>query len=151
MKIARLALTFALSMSVMSGVAAAGETVLGSGVLSCDGYLEAEETAKLSSENWVLGFLSSSNMRARNIDLLVNMDNGTVIEAIENYCTKHPEDSIADAAVGLLKSLVASADGDCADGAGMRQTSLLSLCSIPGAADSSDESLRWEMRTPGAE
>lgn len=148
MKIARLASMFALSMTVMSGMASAGETVLGSGVLSCDGYLEAEETAKLSSENWVLGFLSSSNMRARNLDLLVNMDNGTVIEAIENYCTKHPEDSIADAAVGLLKSLVASADGDCA---GMRQTSLLSLCRIPGAADSSDESLRWEMRTPGAE
>lgn len=151
MKTPGFALLFAASMALSPGMASAGDTVLGSGVLSCDGYLEAEETAKLSSENWVLGFLSSSNMRARNLDLLLNMDNGTVIEAIENYCARHPEDSIADAAVGLLKSLVASADGDCASSASRRQTSLLSLCRIPGAADSSDESRSWEMRTPGAE
>lgn len=151
MKIAGCASALAVAMMMAAGIAAAGETVLGSGVLSCEAYLDAEETAKLSSESWVLGFLSSSNMRARNLDLLQNMDNGTVIDAIENYCTRHPSDSIADAAVGLLKSLVASADGDCAGNAGMRQASLLSLCQIPGAADSSDESRSWEMRTPGAE
>ncbi len=151
MKIERLASMLALSMTVLWGTASAGETVLGSGVLSCDGYLEAEETAKLSSENWVLGFLSSSNMRAVNLDLLLKMDNGTVIDAVETYCTRHPSDSIADAAVGLLKSLVASADGNCDSGPGIRQAGLLSLCQIPGAADSSEETANWQMRTPGAE
>ncbi len=146
-----IASVLALVAAFGAGPAAAGETMLGSGVLSCEAYLEAEETAKLSSESWVLGFLSSSNLRARNLDLLVNMDNGTVIDAIETYCSRHPSDTMADAAVGLLKSLVASADGDCSSASGMRQASLLSLCNIPGAAHGSEESANWEMRTPGAE
>lgn len=151
MNIAGYASMLAVSIALAAGNASAGETLLGSGVLTCEAYLDAEETAKLSSESWVLGFLSSSNMRARNLDLLLNMDNGTVIGAIETYCGRHPSDSIADAAVGLLKSLVASADGDCISGPGLRHASLLSLCHIPGAADSSDEAANWQMRTPGAE
>ncbi len=141
----------ALSCALVAGNVSAGDTMLGSGVLTCESYLDSDETVKLSSESWVLGFLSSSNMRARNLDLLLKMDNGTVIDAIETYCTRHPSDSIADAAVGLLKSLVASADGNCDTGPGIRQASLLSLCQIPGAADSSEEAANWQMRTPGAE
>lgn len=143
--------TFVASLLAPAAVVA-GETIIGSGRAACDTYLKAEEDAKLASESWVLGFLSSANLRARNLDLLVRMDNGTVIEALETYCRTHPSASITDASIALLKHLVASADGDCLDGPGAHPAvGQLSLCRVPGAADSTPESRNWQMRTPGAE
>ncbi len=152
MKLVHLTATLTACALLFAGEAVAGETVIGSGLTTCDAYLEADDAAKLSSENWVLGFLSSANLRARNLDLLVRMDNGTVIDAVEAYCQQHPSASITDASIALLKSLVASADGDCLQGPGASPANgQLSLCKVPGAADSTRESRTWQMRTPGAE
>lgn len=152
MKSLRLNAAVAACLLLISVHAAAGDTVIGGGLTACDRYLEADEAAKLSSESWVLGFLSSANLRARNLDLLALMDNGTVIDAVEAFCKKYPSASITDASIALLKNLVASADGDCLDGPGARPVDgQLSLCRVPGAADSTPESRNWQMRTPGAE
>ncbi len=152
MKLVYLTAALTTCMLLITGPAHAGETVIGSGLTSCDAYLDADEAAKLSSENWVLGFLSSANLRARNLDLLVRMDNGTVIDAVEDYCRQNPSASITDASIALLKNLVDSADGDCLHGPGARTAAgQLSLCKVPGAADSTRDSRSWQMRTPGAE
>ena len=113
--------------------AGAGETMVGGGLVGCDEYLQADDGVKLSMENWVLGFLSSANLRSRNLDLLANMDNGTIIEAVDSYCRRQPSALIADASVELLKTLIASADGDC-DRPEAR-ASTISLCHNPGAPD----------------
>ncbi len=140
------------SFALTAVPASAGETVLGGGRLDCNAYLESDEAIKLTSESWVLGFLSSANLRSRNIDLLSQFDNGTVIDAVERYCQQHPAATISDASVALLQMLVASADGDCLEGPGARRRpGVLSLCHVPGAADSTPESRNWQMRTPGAE
>ncbi len=125
-----------LWMVAISGAAAparAGQTVVGSGRVDCVEYLDAEEAVKLSIENWVLGFFSFANLRSFNVDLLQNLDNGTHIDAVEGYCRDHPSARIAEVSAVLLKTLVASADGDCLDRSATA-TGGLSLCQIPGAA-----------------
>ncbi len=127
-----LATTVALLLAVQP--AGAGETIVGGGLAACEEYLDADDSVKLSMENWVLGFLTSANLRSHNLDLLNHMDNGTIIDAVDNYCRSYPSALIADASVELLRTLVASADGDC-DRPGAR-SSPLSLCNNPGSPDS---------------
>lgn len=151
MKLAYLIATSAACIC-LNAPALAGQTVIGNGLNDCQAYLESDEDAKLLSESWVLGFLSSANLRARNLDLLARLDNGTVMNAVETYCRQHPSASISEVSIALLKHLVTSADGDCLNGPGARPASgMLSLCHVPGAADSTPESRNWQMRTPGAE
>lgn len=127
-----LAMTLALLLCVRP--VEAGETIVGGGLAACDEYLNADDSVKLSMENWVLGFLTSANLRSHNLDLLNHMDNGTIIDAVDNYCRSYPSALIADASVELLRTLVASADGDC-DRPGAR-SSPLSLCNNPGSPES---------------
>lgn len=131
---ARIALAMVVALLVGGRPAGAGETIVGGGLSACDEYLNADDSVKLSMENWVLGFLTSANLRSRNLDLLTHMDNGTIIEAVDDYCRTYPSALIADASVDLLKTLVASADGDC-ERPGARN-SPLSLCNNPGSPDS---------------
>lgn len=120
--------------SLLASPAQAGQTVLGSGRIDCVEYLDAEESIKMSIENWVLGFLSFANLRSFNLDLLQHFDNGTLIDAVEDYCRDHPSAQIAEVSATLLKILVASADGDCTNRvAGTSER--LSLCRLPGAAE----------------
>lgn len=114
--------------------ARAADTVAGVGRLACDDYLEADENIKLAIENWVFGFFSFANLRSFNIDLLQNLDNGTLIDAIEEFCRKYPGARIADVSTALLKQRVASADEDCSNVAPL-ETNRLSLCHVPGAVE----------------
>ncbi len=116
--------------------AGAGETIVGGGRMDCGEYLLSDEAVKLSVDNWVLGYFSFANLRAYNLDLLRNLDNGTLIEAVEGFCHEHPSARIADASAELLKTLVASADGDCGDERAAPGQGL-TLCRIPGAAGGS--------------
>lgn len=129
-------IALAMTVALLPGVrpAGAGETIVGGGLVACDEYLNADDSVKLSMENWVLGFLTSANLRSHNLDLLNHMDNGTIIDAVDNYCRSYPSALIADASVELLRTLVASADGDC-DRPGAR-SSPLSLCNNPGSPES---------------
>lgn len=138
----------ALAAVLSAPPAGAGETVVGGGRVACDEYLAADDAVKLSIENWVLGFFSFANLRSFNIDLLQNLDNGTLIDAVESFCYLHPSAKIADAAVALLKERVASADGDCGSDR-LPPTDRLSLCRTPGAVGS--ESAGFEMVVPAVE
>ncbi len=126
----------------------AGQTIVGSGRIDCGEYLNADETVKMSIENWVLGFLSFANLRSFNLDLLQNLDNGTLIDAVEAYCREHPSARIAEVSAVLLKDLVASADADCSDPLGA-PPGQLSLCRIPGASGSEGGGI--EMIVPAVE
>lgn len=128
----RLALAAAV-LAFAVAPARAGDTIVGSGRMDCGEYLQSDETVKLSVDNWVLGYFSFANLRAYNLDLLRNLDNGTLIEAVEGFCHEHPSARIADASAELLKTLVASADGDCGED-GVAPGTGLSLCRVPGAA-----------------
>ncbi len=128
--------------------ASAGNTIIGGGRMDCGEYLQSDEAVKLSIDNWVLGYFSFANLRSYNLDLLRHLDNGTVIEAVEGFCNENPSARIADASAELLKTLVASADGDCAsEGAVSMQR--LTLCHIPGAAGGSG--IDMEKFVPGVE
>lgn len=144
-------ITFALVMT-SAGHALAGDTLAGSGNNACESYLASDDDARLASDSWVLGFLSSANLRARNLDLLANQSNGTIIEALEGYCESHPDALVADAAVELLKSLADSAGGECTGPAGAAPPrGKLSICHTAGALDSNPEPEGFSVTIPGVE
>lgn len=147
------AITLATAVALMPAAPAlAGETMAGSGNNACESYMDSDDDAKLASESWVLGFLSSANMRARNIDLLSNLSNGVIIDALEAYCELHPDATITEAAIDLLRSLVASADGDCSTDPRTRlKARTLSICQTAGSVDSNPEPADFSMTVPGVE
>lgn len=140
-----------LTLTGMPSATYAGNSLAGSGNNACDSYLASDEDAKLASDSWVLGFLSSANLRARNIDLLANQSNGTIIDALEVYCEAHPDALVADAAVDLLKSLADSAGGECTGPAAVPQRGKLSICHTAGALDSHPEPAGFSLTVPGVE
>lgn len=144
-----------LCMTAAAGVvqpALAGETLAGSGNNACDSYLASDDDARLASDSWVLGFLSSANLRARNLDLLANQSNGVIIDALESYCETHPYALIADVAVELLKSLADSAGGECTGAAAAApQPGKLSICHTAGAIDNHPEPAGFSVMVPGVE
>ncbi len=130
----------------------AGDTLAGSGNNACESYLASDDDARLASDSWVLGFLSSANLRARNLDLLANQSNGIIIDALESYCETHPEALIADAAVDLLKSLADSAGGECTGAlAAAPPRGKLSICHTAGALESHPEPTGFSVTVPGVE
>ena len=141
----------ALVVAAVPGAANAGGTLAGSGNNACDSYLASDEDAKLASDSWVLGFLSSANLRARNIDLLANQSNGIIIDALESYCETHPDALVADAAVELLRSLADSAGSECTGPATTPQRGKLSICHTAGAVDSHPEPAGFSVTVPGVE
>jgi hypothetical protein len=98
---------------IVSPLAYSGQTILGGGTMLCETYAQSDEVIKLANENWVLGFLSSANMRAKNQDLLLDVDTVVVIAAVESFCAAHASDKISDAAIHVLMELVATSEGDC--------------------------------------
>ncbi len=140
-----------LCATAAASVARAGEVLAGSGNNACYSYLASDDDAKLASDSWVLGFLSSANLRARNVDLLANQSNGVIIDALEDYCEKNPDATVADAAVELLKSLVASAEGECSGASARPRRGKLSICHTAGAVDSHPEPVGFSLTVPGVE
>lgn len=133
-------------------VASAGDTLAGSGNTVCESYLTSDDDARLASDSWVLGFLSSANLRARNLDLLANQSNGIIIDALENYCEANPDALVADAAVELLKSLADSAAGECTGAMGAEPPrGKLSICHTAGAVEGQAEPANFSLTLPGVE
>lgn len=132
-----------------SPLAQSGETLMGSGSMICETYTQSDDAVKLASENWVLGFLSSVNLRSKNLDLLLAVDSVSVIAAVENYCNAHADDNISDAAIFVLKQLVRSAEGNCTVSQGSQSFSRgLNRCENPAEVDSNNEPLGWSMKVP---
>lgn len=146
-----LALACALTVAAVAGHAVAGGTLAGSGNNACESYLASDDDARLASDSWVLGFLSSANLRARNIDLLANQSNGIIIDALESYCETHPDALVADAAVELLRSLADSAGSECTGPTTAPQRGKLSICHTAGAVDSHPEPAGFSVTVPGVE
>lgn len=135
-----------------SPLAQSGETLIGSGTMICEIYTQSDEAVKLASENWVLGFLSSVNLRSKNLDLLLSVNNVAVIAAVENYCASHEADNIADAAIFVLKKLVESAEGNCSIPSD-KQTSTrgLNRCDNPASIENNNEPMGWSLTVPSIE
>lgn len=127
----------------------AGQTLIGSGAMSCEAYADADETVKLATESWTLGFLSSANLRSKNIDLLHAINGVAVISALEDFCTINPFDTIADASTAVLKELIAAAEGDCF-APGLKNNGL-NQCASPASAENNNEPVGWSMTIPGVE
>lgn len=135
-----------------SPLAQGGETLIGSGSMICETYTQSDNAVKLASENWVLGFLSSVNMRSKNLDLLLSIDAVSVIAAVENYCDLHTGDKIADAAIFVLRQLVGSADGNCSHPEGSHSGSRgLNRCENPASIENNNEPTGWSMTIPSVE
>lgn len=128
----------------------AGQTIMGGGSMRCEVYSESDDGVKFAGENWALGFLSSANLRAKNLDLLQTIDSVAVIAALENFCDTHPTHSIADASMEVLRELVSSIEGNCSDPHGMKKSSL-SRCDNPAAINNADEPQGWSMTVPAVE
>lgn len=146
-----------VALLVLAGVglangANAGDTMVGNGNTVCESYLASDDDARLASDSWVLGFLSSANLRARNLDLLANQSNGIIIDALESYCEANPDALVSDAAVELLKSLADSAAGECTGVmAAQPPRGKLSICHTAGALESQPEPTGFSMTVPGVE
>ena len=142
-------LSLVLLTALFSLQAQAGPTLIGGGSISCEDYVAADETVKLASESWAMGYLSSANLRSKNVDLLLAIDGVAVIAALENFCTTYPLYSIADASSAVLKELILAAEGDCF-AAGLKNNGL-NQCGSPASIESSNEPDGWSMTIPGVE
>lgn len=141
---------FIATMLSSASVVFAGQTIMGGGSMRCEVYTESDDGVKFAGENWALGFLSSANLRAKNLDLLQTIDSVAIIAALEHFCDTHPGHSIADASMELLRELVASVEGNCSDTQGMKKSSL-SRCNNPAAINNADEPQGWSMTVPAVE
>ena len=129
-----------------------GQSILGSGSMLCETYAQSDDVIKLATESWALGFLSSANMRSKNLDLLMTIDSVAVIDAVENFCASHPSDNIANATIHVLMELVASADEDCSEKRSSPARSPgLNHCNNPASVENSDEPVGWSMTVPAIE
>ena len=129
-----------------------GQSILGSGSMLCETYAQSDDVIKLATESWALGFLSSANMRSKNLDLLMTIDSVAVIDAVEEFCASHPSDNIANATIHVLVELIASADEDCTK---IRKEATrsrsLDHCNNPASVENSDEPNGWSMTVPAVE
>lgn len=145
-------LFFSAVLFFISPLAQSGETLIGSGTMICETYAQSDDAVKLASENWVLGFLSSVNLRSKNMDLLLSVNNVAVIAAIENYCALHEDDKIADAAIYVLKQLVESAEGNCSIAHDTQSSNLgLNRCDNPASIENNKEPMGWSLTVPSIE
>jgi hypothetical protein len=88
-----------LVVGLMAGtVEAQAAHMVGLGGNSCGSWTASRRvTSAALSEQWILGFLSGLGWEGKN-DPLVNMDAKGVWAWIDNYCSAHPIEKIADAA-----------------------------------------------------
>jgi len=137
-------------MLIWPSLLLAGQTIMGGGSMRCEVYAESDDAVKFAGESWALGFLSSANLRAKNLDLLRAIDSVAVITALENFCASHPAQSIADASMEILRELVASIEGNCSNTEGLKKSSL-SRCDNPAAINNANEPQGWSLTVPAIE
>lgn len=146
---------FLISIALFAGLPSivfGGQTIIGGGSMECEAYAESDEVIKLATESWTLGFLSSANMRSKNMDLLLSINSVAVIAAVESFCATHPSDNIAKAAIHVLMELVASAEGDCSlPRSGPAHRYGLNHCDNPASIENSNEPTGWSMTVPAVE
>lgn len=141
------------SLSIcMPMVAHGGQSIIGNGSMLCETYLQSDDVVKLAAESWALGFISSANLRSKNIDLLSAINSVAVIDAVENFCAAHPTENITKATIQVLVELVASADEDCTEKRNNPARSRgLNHCDNPASVENSDEPAGWSMTVPAVE
>ena len=138
-----------LISAIFPSVAQAGPTLIGGGDMLCEAYIDADETTKLATESWVMGFLSSANLRSKNIDLLHAINGVAVISALESFCSTYPLYSVVDGSTAVLKELIFAAEGDCF-APGIKNNGL-NQCSSPASIENNNEPVGWSMTVPGVE
>ncbi len=102
-----------LVLALVSSDVSSDWAIKGEGNFSCPDYVSAKRTntAKLySSVTWVQGFLSGVNYQhalASEGDSFIGQEFSAVsiVDWLESYCRKNPQDYLADAAEALVMEL----------------------------------------------
>jgi hypothetical protein len=95
----------AISLSV-SSTSAASVRMMGAGNVTCKEWGQLRtSTEYFSAGNWILGFLSSTAWNTGE-DVLAGKKTDSLFKAIDEYCTKMPKQTIADAAVELANHML---------------------------------------------
>jgi hypothetical protein len=104
--------TFVLALIVLLGAHGAlaqpeqESHLLGAGVFTCRTWTvdhHSQNVAIYVEEAWVFGFLSAIGyVHLNRMDPLHGMDGGAVDSWIDNYCSAHPLDRIAEAASAFI-------------------------------------------------
>ncbi|MEA1889844.1 MAG: HdeA/HdeB family chaperone [Pseudomonadota bacterium] len=80
--------------------------MMGAGNVTCKEWTQLRvSTEYFSAGNWVLGFLSSTAWNTGK-DILSGKKAETLFKAVDQYCSKEPDQSIADAAVELADHML---------------------------------------------
>lgn len=89
-----------------SSVSADTVRMMGAGNVSCKEWSQLRvSTEYFSAGNWILGFLSSTAWTTGN-DILSGKKADILFTAIDDFCTKMPEQTIAEAAVELASHML---------------------------------------------
>lgn len=98
---------FVLTSVLVSTSGYGGDTVMGSGVTSCERWTtekNGDPQFHVIQQSWVLGYLSATNT-LMDEEILASHDSQGLLGWVDNYCKEHPLHSIYDAAVNLAIEL----------------------------------------------
>jgi len=96
-----IALLTGLLFSVVSMPATSAVRMMGAGNVSCTEWAQLRSSNEyFSAGNWMLGFLSSTAWNT-GTDILASKNTEILFKLVDEYCTKMPQQTIADAAVEL--------------------------------------------------
>ena len=80
--------------------------MMGAGNVTCKEWTQLRTSMEyFSAGNWLLGFLSSTAWNTGE-DILSGKKAETLFKAVDQYCSKEPDQSIADAAVELADHML---------------------------------------------
>jgi len=102
-----------VALNLISTMAIADWAIRGEGNFSCPDYVSAKRTnnTKLySSISWVQGFITGVNYQnalpeGSNSYIGQDLSAVSLVDWVENYCRKNPQDTLADAAEALVAEL----------------------------------------------
>lgn len=103
-----------LGLLFMTGEASSSDTHgaydnLGIGIESCGTWASDQKEGgigKLTSGEWVMGFVTAYNMFAwQGENVSGTSDNTGLLAWIDNYCASHPLDNLAHASAALVEEL----------------------------------------------
>jgi hypothetical protein len=111
-----LALLIIAFLAAMSGDAAADRdpnnneprALFGEGTSSCGTWTVARQQRSVTAgraAQWVAGYLSGVNTTSDKPDVLSGLDFDAMVAFVDNYCSAHPLDPIAGAAIVLMMEL----------------------------------------------
>ena len=94
------------SLVPVSSVSADSVKMMGAGNVTCKEWSQLRSSMEyFSAANWVLGFLSSTAWNTGD-DILNGKKTDGLFSAIDEFCIKMPEQTIADAAVELASFML---------------------------------------------